>query len=59
MVSLADLGRIFVFADKKPMAIQKKSVNIGVSVARKVVILVPHMKFNTLYHSTTELSMRL
>lgn len=39
MVLLAVSGKIFVFAVKNPMAIQKKSVSIGVNVARKVVIL--------------------
>ena len=44
IVLLADSGRIFVFASTKPTAIQKKSVSMGVSVARKVVIFSPHIK---------------
>lgn len=49
MVLLAVSGKIFVFAVKNPMAIQKKSVSIGVNVARKVVIFIPHINSNTLY----------
>ena len=51
----ADSGRIFVFAATKPTAIQRKSVNIGVSVAKKVAIISHQTSqkfFSTYYYIT-------
>jgi hypothetical protein len=54
IVLLADSGKIFVFADTNPITIQIKRVSIGVSVARKVAIILLRKSFSNHYNSESE-----